>query len=125
MTTELPEMCYENAASNLGHVNENDEECLRAAWRRLGVGKDGFLDRRELALVCECIGMEKVEEEVGVAKITIAVSLTLIQISPNTSFSLQILVTYKCGLVYFMQFASTAVCCHLQGVMFLKNTIVL
>lgn len=64
MTTELPEMCYENAASSLGHVNENEEECLRAAWERLGVGKDGFLDRRELALVCECIGMEKVEEEV-------------------------------------------------------------
>jgi Ca2+-binding EF-hand superfamily protein len=65
MTAELSETCYENAASSLGHVNENDEECLRAAWERLGVGKDGFLDRRELALVCECIGMEKVEEEVG------------------------------------------------------------
>jgi len=95
ITTELPEMCYENAASSLGHVNENDEECLRAAWERLGVGKDGFLDRRELALVCECIGMEKVEEEVGVAKITIDFLLTLMQIGQNKSFSLQI-VTYKC-----------------------------
>lgn len=64
MTTQLSELCYENAASTLGHVGENEEECLRAAWERLGVGKHGFLDKGELALVCECIGMEKVAEEV-------------------------------------------------------------
>lgn len=64
MATELSELCYENASPSLGHVGENEEECLRSAWERLGVGKDGFLDRGELALVCECIGMEKVAEEV-------------------------------------------------------------
>ncbi|XP_069682969.1 ninein homolog isoform X2 [Periplaneta americana] len=54
-------VCSDSATPSLG---ENEEECLRAAWERLGVGKDGFLDRGELALVCECIGMEKVAEEV-------------------------------------------------------------
>ena len=55
---------------SLGHVGENEEECLRATWERLGVGKDGFLDRGELALVCECIGMEKVAEEVSLSFIS-------------------------------------------------------
>jgi hypothetical protein len=66
ITTEVSELCYEKAAPRLGHVAENEEECLRAAWKRLGVGKDGFLDRSELALLCECIGMQKVAEEVSV-----------------------------------------------------------
>ncbi|PSN57236.1 hypothetical protein C0J52_05004 [Blattella germanica] len=43
----------ESGSPSLGHVGENEEECLRAAWERLGVGKDGFLDRRELALVVQ------------------------------------------------------------------------
>jgi hypothetical protein len=66
MVTQLSELCYENATPALGHVGESEEECLRAAWERLGVGKHGFLDKGELALVCECIGMEKVAEEVSV-----------------------------------------------------------
>lgn len=37
---------------------------LRAAWKRLGVGSDGFLDKLELAMVCRAVGMEKVAEEV-------------------------------------------------------------
>ncbi|XP_069682970.1 ninein homolog isoform X3 [Periplaneta americana] len=58
-------VCSDSATPSLG---ENEEECLRAAWERLGVGKDGFLDRGELALVCECIGMEKVAEEDTILK---------------------------------------------------------
>jgi hypothetical protein len=65
MTTQLSELCYENSGPTQGHVDESEEECLRAAWERLGVGKHGFLDKGELALVCECIGMEKVAEEVS------------------------------------------------------------
>ena len=37
---------------------------LRAAWKKLGVGSDGFLDKSELAMVCRAVGMEKVADEV-------------------------------------------------------------
>ncbi|XP_046664014.1 blastoderm-specific protein 25D [Homalodisca vitripennis] len=37
---------------------------LRSAWRRLGVGTDGFLDPTELAMVCRAVGMEKMADEV-------------------------------------------------------------
>ncbi|XP_054260732.1 blastoderm-specific protein 25D [Macrosteles quadrilineatus] len=37
---------------------------LRKAWRKLGVGTDGYLDPTELALVCRAVGMEKMADEV-------------------------------------------------------------
>jgi Ca2+-binding EF-hand superfamily protein len=67
ITSEVSELCYEKVAPSVGRVAQDEEECLRAAWKRLGVGKDGFLDRGELALLCECIGMQKVAEEVSVS----------------------------------------------------------
>lgn len=38
------------------------EEMLREAWEKLGVGKDGYLDKTELILVCEAIGMNKLAD---------------------------------------------------------------
>jgi len=46
-------------------LGENEEEYLRSTWGKLGVGKDGYLDQTQLALVCECIGMEKLSDEVS------------------------------------------------------------
>ncbi|XP_068085274.1 ninein homolog [Anabrus simplex] len=64
-STPVNDAGSENSApTSLGPMGDSEEECLRAAWERLGVGRDGFLDRSELALVCECIGMERVAEEV-------------------------------------------------------------
>nr|CAH0106025.1 unnamed protein product [Daphnia galeata] len=45
-------------------LNESEEDYLRTTWGKLGVGKDGYLDQSQLALVCECIGMEKLSDEV-------------------------------------------------------------
>lgn len=35
------------------------EEMLRAAWKKLGVGEDGYLNQTELILVCDAIGLHK------------------------------------------------------------------
>ena len=50
-----------------GHnsLGESEEEYLRSTWGKLGVGQDGYLDQTQLALVCECIGMEKLSDEVS------------------------------------------------------------
>lgn len=32
------------------------EEMLREAWKKLGVGEDGYLNQTELVLVCDAIG---------------------------------------------------------------------
>lgn len=32
------------------------EEMLREAWKKLGVGDDGYLNQTELVLVCDAIG---------------------------------------------------------------------
>ncbi|XP_071962450.1 uncharacterized protein [Antedon mediterranea] len=40
-----------------------DEDQVRAIWEEVGVGKDGFLNLKELALVCEHIGMEDMDDE--------------------------------------------------------------
>ncbi|XP_045033460.1 ninein isoform X2 [Daphnia magna] len=45
-------------------LNESEEDYLRTTWGKLGVGQDGYLDQSQLALVCECIGMEKLSDEV-------------------------------------------------------------
>lgn len=40
------------------------EEMLRAAWKKLGVGKDGYLNQTELILVCDAIGLPQLAEGV-------------------------------------------------------------
>ena len=45
-------------------ANSDERSYLLSIWSRLGVGEDGFLDRAELAQVCECVGMESLPEPV-------------------------------------------------------------
>ncbi|XP_057668880.1 ninein [Diorhabda carinulata] len=40
------------------------EEMLREAWKKLGVGKDGYLNQTELILVCDAIGLHKLADGV-------------------------------------------------------------
>lgn len=40
------------------------EEMLREAWRKLGVGEDGYLNQTELILVCDAIGLHKLADGV-------------------------------------------------------------
>lgn len=40
------------------------EEMLREAWKKLGVGEDGYLNQTELVLVCDAIGLHKLADEV-------------------------------------------------------------
>ena len=58
-------------------LNESEEDYLRTTWGKLGVGKDGYLDQTQLALVCECIGMEKLSDEVSLSLITVCQSLII------------------------------------------------
>lgn len=46
-------------------LGASEEDYLRTTWGKLGVGQDGYLDQSQLALVCECIGMEKLSDEVS------------------------------------------------------------
>ena len=43
----------------------SEEEHLHAIWKELGVGSGGALTRTELALVCEHIGMDEMNNEVA------------------------------------------------------------
>lgn len=52
----------ESAESSLTLLDTNPEEYLRATWRKLNVGRNGYLQVQELAGVCEHIGMEMDEE---------------------------------------------------------------
>lgn len=40
------------------------EDMLREAWRKLGVGEDGYLNQTELILVCDAIGLHKLADGV-------------------------------------------------------------
>ncbi|CAG9759741.1 unnamed protein product [Ceutorhynchus assimilis] len=40
------------------------EEMLREAWKKLGVGEDGYLNQTELVLVCDAIGLHKLADEI-------------------------------------------------------------
>ena len=55
---------YNVTAATLEQQQQPEREYLRGIWNRLGIGHDGYLDRQELAQVCECIGMEKLADEV-------------------------------------------------------------
>lgn len=53
-------------ANNLSNESEvvYTEEMLREAWKKLGVGKDGYLNQNELVLVCDAIGLQKLAKGV-------------------------------------------------------------
>ena len=42
----------------------SEEEQLKAIWNEVHVGATGFLDRHELALVCDHIGMDSMNDQV-------------------------------------------------------------
>lgn len=50
--------------SGAASSESNAEEYLRSIWRKLDVGKDGFLDIEELYRVCEHIGMLEINDEI-------------------------------------------------------------
>ena len=47
-------------------MSSADAEQLRAIWDEVAVGASGFLDMKELSIVCEHIGMDSIEEKVVV-----------------------------------------------------------
>lgn len=63
-TAESSNADHRDCQSSHASLGENEEEYLRSTWGKLGVGQDGYLDQTQLALVCECIGMEKLSDEV-------------------------------------------------------------
>ena len=54
-----------------------EEQQLRTIWNEVSVGANGFLDKHELSVVCEHIGMEGMDEEVGVLKVAFYLILIL------------------------------------------------
>lgn len=44
----------------------SEEDQLKAIWNEVHVGATGFLDRHELALVCDHIGMDSMNEQVAI-----------------------------------------------------------
>ncbi|XP_046844954.1 ninein-like protein isoform X2 [Xenia sp. Carnegie-2017] len=52
---------WTNEHSNFAAPNE--EQQLKQIWSDVNVGANGFLDKNELSVVCEHIGMENMEEE--------------------------------------------------------------
>lgn len=47
-----------------GYESPTEEEQLRAIWNEVNVGATGFLDRNELSVVCDHIGMDSMNEQV-------------------------------------------------------------
>uniref|UniRef100_A0A2R5LIL6 Putative myosin class ii heavy chain n=1 Tax=Ornithodoros turicata TaxID=34597 RepID=A0A2R5LIL6_9ACAR len=54
----------ESTESSLTLLETNPDEYLRGIWKKLNVGRDGFLNVEELAGVCEHIGMEMNDETI-------------------------------------------------------------
>ncbi|XP_041468933.1 ninein-like protein isoform X2 [Lytechinus variegatus] len=50
-----------NASMSVYDQGQSEAEQVQAIWEEVGVGKDGFLDINELAVVCEHIGMEDMD----------------------------------------------------------------
>ena len=42
-----------------------EEEYLRGIWNNLGVGKNGYISKKELKQVCRHIGMEEMSSSVS------------------------------------------------------------
>ena len=49
-----------------GYESPTEEEQLRAIWNEVNVGATGFLDKNELSVVCDHIGMDSMNEQVCV-----------------------------------------------------------
>ena len=49
-----------------GYDSPTEEEQLQAIWNEVNVGANGFLDRNELSVVCDHIGMDSMNEQVCV-----------------------------------------------------------
>ena len=47
-----------------GYESPTEEEQLRAIWNEVNVGATGFLDKNELSVVCDHIGMDSMIEQV-------------------------------------------------------------
>ena len=47
-----------------GYESPTEEEQLRAIWNEVNVGATGFLDKNELSVVCDHIGMDTMNEQV-------------------------------------------------------------
>ncbi|XP_048586861.1 ninein-like protein isoform X5 [Nematostella vectensis] len=52
-----------NAINNSGYESPSEEEQLKAIWTEVNVGANGFLNYHELALVCDHIGMDSMNEQ--------------------------------------------------------------
>lgn len=53
-----------NASMSVLENQTTEKDQVQKIWEDVGVGKDGFLDIDELAIVCEHIGMEDMDREV-------------------------------------------------------------
>jgi hypothetical protein len=51
-----------------GLTSPTEEQQLKQIWSEVNVGANGFLDKNELSVVCEHIGMEGIDEDVSVAR---------------------------------------------------------
>ena len=47
-------------------ISSDDIEQLKEIFDELAVGVSGYLDMQELAIVCEHIGMENIQDQVGI-----------------------------------------------------------
>ena len=47
-----------------GYESPSEEEQLRAIWNEVNVGATGYLDKNELSVVCDHIGMDSMNEQV-------------------------------------------------------------
>ena len=47
-----------------GVTSPTEEQQLKQIWSEVNVGANGFLDKNELSVVCEHIGMEGMDEDV-------------------------------------------------------------
>ena len=48
-----------------GLTSPTEEQQLKQIWSEVNVGANGFLDKNELSVVCEHIGMEGIDEDVS------------------------------------------------------------
>ncbi|XP_015838739.1 ninein homolog isoform X2 [Tribolium castaneum] len=64
--TSLPATQRNFVANNMNNETEfvYTEEMLREAWKKLEVGKDGYLNQNELVLVCDAIGLHNLAKGV-------------------------------------------------------------
>ncbi|KAL9987729.1 hypothetical protein ACROYT_G002082 [Oculina patagonica] len=49
--------------ANSGYESPSEEEQLRAIWNEVNVGATGYLDKHELSVVCDHIGMDSMNEQ--------------------------------------------------------------